>query len=91
VSTESDGLPLRVSVEDAGRPRVTKRTTILLTALVALATTMVAVLVDDSGSPRPAVRNTPGQSVVTTSSPVVPFQPPASAPSVVDGGSTADG
>ncbi|MDQ3898641.1 MAG: hypothetical protein M3326_15595 [Actinomycetota bacterium] len=92
MSTETDVPPLQVSVDDGGRPRVTKRTTMLLTALVAVTITMVAVLVDGSGGPRPAVR-TPGGSVVTTSSPVVPFQPPASAPSagVVDGGSTADG
>ena len=90
MSTETDMLPLQVSVDDEGRPRVTKRTTMLLTALVAVTVSMVAVLVDDSGGPRPAVQ-TPGASVVTSSSPVVPFQPPASAPSVVDGGSTADG
>lgn len=54
---------------DARRPRVSKRTTMLLTAMVAVATSMVAVLVDDSGTGRPTSRKATATSVVTSPPP----------------------
>ena len=63
---------------DARRPRVSKRTTMLLTAMVAAATGMVAVLVDDTG--RPTTRKAPATSAVT-------FPPPGLA---VDGDAAPD-
>lgn len=44
-------------VISADRPRTPNRTTVLVTALVAVATTMVAVLVDSDGTPSPVNRH----------------------------------
>ena len=54
------------------RPRVSRRTRMLLTAMVAVATSMVAVLVDDGGS-----GSTPADAPAVSVAPTpVPFQPP---------------
>ncbi len=55
------------------RPRVSRRTTMLLTAMVAVASSMVAVLVDDRGSGRSTPPNAPAVSVAPAP---VPFEPP---------------
>jgi len=53
-----------VLADPAHRPRASKRTTFLLTALVAMATSTIGFLVDDEGSGPPVRRNTPTVSVV---------------------------
>lgn len=56
--------PVELKVISADRARTPNRTRVLVTALVAVATTMIAVLVDSDGTPSPGKRH-PAVSVPT--------------------------
>ena len=99
IGASPDGHPINVSAlarampdAQAGRrPRVSKRTAFVLTAMVAVATIMVGFLVDGSGS-RPPINRAPVVSVtLAPTAPTGSVPPPVTSETQPERGASADG